>query len=100
MIHHVILWKIKEEKTLQEKQQIKENAKKYLESLVGKVPGLVRLDVQIEALPTSTADLMLDSVLESKDALEKYAVHPEHVKVADTYIRPFMQVRMCLDYEK
>lgn len=100
MVHHIILWKIKEEKTMEEKKEIKENAKKYLESLVGKVPGLVKLEVQIESLETSTADLMLDSVLESQEALTGYAIHPEHVKVADTYIRPYMQVRMCLDFEK
>ena len=28
-----------------------------------------------------------------------YAVHPEHVAVADTYVRPFTAVRICMDYE-
>ena len=42
---------------------------------------------------------MLDSTLESPDALKGYAVHPAHVAVADTYVRPFTEVRLCLDYE-
>lgn len=100
MLHHVILWKIKEDKTEEEKIKIREDAKKHLEALVGKVPGLLRLEVETHPLETSTADLMLDSVLESQEALAAYAVHPEHVKVADTYVRPYMSVRMCLDYEK
>ncbi len=42
---------------------------------------------------------MLDSELENEDALKAYQVHPEHVKAADTYVRPYTETRMCMDYE-
>lgn len=42
---------------------------------------------------------MLDSTFENEEALKGYAVHPEHVKVADGKVRPYMEVRMCIDYE-
>ena len=42
---------------------------------------------------------MLDSELESEEALKAYQKNPAHVHVADTFVRPFMQVRMCMDYE-
>ena len=42
---------------------------------------------------------MLDSTLESEEALKGYQSHPGHVKVADTYVRPYTEVRMCMDYE-
>ena len=42
---------------------------------------------------------MLDSTLESKEALKGYAVHPDHVHVANTRVRPFTVQRVCLDFE-
>lgn len=98
MVKHLILWKLKETDT-DSREKILRDMKLNLEALVGKVPGLVSLNIQIEALPSSNADVMLDSVLESEDALKQYQTHEEHVKVADTYVRPFTEVRLCLDYE-
>ena len=67
--------------------------------MAGKVPGLLEIKVNINGLPTSNADLMLDSTLESFDALKGYAVHPAHVAVADGSVRPNTKLRVCLDYE-
>ena len=99
MVRHVILWKIKEEKTAEEKEQIKVNVKKGLEGLAGQIPGLVEIKVQAESLASSTADVMLDSTFADEAALKAYAIHPAHLEVADNYVRPFMEVRMCLDFE-
>ena len=99
MIKHVILWKIKEEYTEQQKQEIKANAKANLEALVGKIPGLTKLSIHTEALESSNADMMLDSELVDEEALRGYQSHPSHVAVADTYVRPFMETRLCLDFK-
>lgn len=99
MVRHVILWKIKEEKSAEEKAQIKAGVKKGLEGLAGQIPGLLDIKVQADSLESSNADLMLDSSFTDEEALKAYAVHPAHVEVADTYVRPFMEVRMCLDFE-
>lgn len=83
-----------------EKAKVKVEIKTGLEALVGKVPGLVDVKVNIDGrLASSNADLMLDSTLESAEALAAYAKHPEHVKVADEKVRPFTAGRTCLDYE-
>ncbi|MBQ1609177.1 MAG: Dabb family protein, partial [Lachnospiraceae bacterium] len=50
-------------------------------------------------LETSNADLMLDSTFESFEALKGYAVHPDHVAVADGAVRPYTKLRSCLDFE-
>ena len=42
---------------------------------------------------------MLDSTLESAEALKGYAVHPAHVAVANGKVRPYVKVRSCIDYE-
>ena len=42
---------------------------------------------------------MLDSCFESKEALKGYSTHPEHVFVANTFVRPFVANRACIDFE-
>ena len=98
MVKHMIIWTLKEELSAEEKAAVKAGIKEGLEGLAGKIPGLVDIKVQIDGLASSNADVMLDSTFESEDALKTYATHPEHVKVADNNVRPFMQVRLCMDY--
>lgn len=99
MVKHVILWQLKDELTDAQKDAAKTEIKKGLEGLAGKVPGLVEIKVNINGLPTSNADVMLDSTLESFDALKAYAVHPAHVAVAEGAVKPNTKLRVCLDYE-
>ena len=67
---------------------------------VGKVPGLIDVKVHIDGrLASSNADVMLDSTLESEEALRGYAQHPAHVAVADGKVRPYTVSRSCLDFE-
>ena len=99
MVKHVIIWKLKDGYTFAEKQNIKANAKLHLESLVGKLNGLISLRVEIAPLLTSTGDMMLVSSFVDFAALERYSTSPQHVAVADTYVRPYTAVRSCFDYE-
>lgn len=97
MVKHIILWKLKDEDNTDE---VKGRIKSSLEGLMGKIPGLLEIEVQTECLPSSNADVMLYSVFESAEALKGYAVHPAHVEVADTFVRPFTATRSCIDFEK
>ncbi len=99
MVKHMILWQLKDEYSDIEKTEIKHGIKEGLESLKGKIPGLLDIHVQIEALPSSNVDVMLDSSFEDEAALKGYAVHPDHVKVADGKVRPYTKSRACLDFE-
>ena len=99
MVKHVILWQLKDEFSEQEKEKIKTEIKQGLEGLQGKIPGLVEIQVNKDGLRSSNADLMLDSMFEDEAALQGYAQHPEHVKVADQKVRPYTKTRICLDYE-
>ena len=97
MVKHVILWKLKDD--LADKASVKAGIKAGLEGLKGVVPGLVDIRVITDGLASSNADVMLDSTLTDEAALKAYAVHPAHVAVADSKVRPYTQVRMCLDFE-
>ena len=99
MVKHIILWQLKDELSVEEKQEVKKGIKEGLESLAGKIPGLVEIKVQTEGLASSNAEVMLDSTFEDEDALKGYAVHPEHVAVANGNVRPYTKTRMCLDFE-
>lgn len=99
MVKHVILWQLKDELSEEEKKNIKAGIKEGLEGLKGQVPGLLEITVHTEGLASSNADVMLDSTLESEEALKGYATHPAHVAVADTKVRPYTKTRVCLDYE-
>ena len=95
MVKHIILWQLKDEFTNEEKVRIKKRIKEGLE-----VPGLLSIKVNINGLDSSNADLMLDSAFVDESSLKGYAVHPEHVKVADEKVRPYTKSRVCLDYEE
>lgn len=99
MVKHVILWQLKEELSDAEKAAIKAGIKAGLEGLAGQIPGLVEIHVNINALPSSNADLMLDTIFESTEALKGYSTHPAHVAVANSKVRPYYKNRVCLDYE-
>ena len=99
MVKHIILWNLKDEFSTEEKEAIKAGIKSGLEGLKGQVPGLLEISVHTNGLPSSNADLMLDSSFENEEALKGYAVHSAHVEVADTKVRPFTKTRTCLDFE-
>ena len=97
MIKHVILWKLKDD--IADKNAVKKGIKDGLEGLMGKIPGLIDIKVYTEGLESSNVDVMLDSSFESEEALKGYAIHPDHVAVADGKVRPYTAVRSCLDFE-
>ena len=98
MVKHIILWTLKDTLSDEEKVAVKQGIKEGLEGLKGKIPGLLDIHVETEGLASSNADLMLDSSFEDEAALKGYAVHPEHVAVADGKVRPYTAVRSCLDF--
>lgn len=99
MVKHIILWQLKDELSDTEKTAVKAGIKEGLESLAGKIPGLLEVRVQTDALPSSNADVMLDTSFESAEALKGYSTHPEHVAVANAKVRPYYKNRVCMDFE-
>ena len=100
MVKHIILWRLREDLTAEEKENVKRDIKAGLEGLAGRIPGLLSIIVNVDGrLESSNADVMLDSTFTDEAALKAYAVHPEHVAVADGKVRPFTCSRTCLDYE-
>ena len=100
MVKHIILWTLNPELSEEEKATVKAGIKAGLEGLLGRIPGIRDIKVHIDGrLASSNADVMLDSTLESPEALKGYAVHPDHVAVANGKVRPYTVQRSCLDFE-
>ena len=99
MTKHIIIWQIKDEYR-DRADEIKAAAKDKLEGLNGQIQGMSSLIIRTEGLKSSNGDLMLDGTYDSEEDMNNYSVNPKHVYVADNYIRPYMQVRMCFDYEE
>ena len=79
MVKHVIIWTLKPEFTPEEKRAAAEKIKSSLEGLMGKIDGMTSVKVNIDLLPSSTGDVMLDTEFTDENALKAYQVHPDHV---------------------
>jgi len=96
MIVHIVTFKFKEE---HKKANIIQ-AKQMLENLMGAVPTLRSIDVGVNFSKEERAmDLSIITVFESKEGLEAYAVHPEHLKVVD-FIKTVVEYSKVVDYER
>ena len=99
MVHHIVMWKFKAEIKEEDKAALKAAMEENLKALVGKVPGLLTVEFVNNPLASSTHEIALVTTLEKAEDVAVYAKHPEHVRVADTYVRPYVTGRACLDYE-
>lgn len=97
MVKHIILWKLKESFTEEEKAEARAEAKRRLEALNGQIDGMISLKVVTDRLPSSNADMMLDSEFESVEALAGYQTNPKHLEAAG-YVRSVVEARLCLDF--
>lgn len=98
MVNHIVMWNFKDEIAEEQKPALKKAMEENLKSLVGKVPGLLTVKFIKTPIDSSTHDVALVTTLEKAEDIAVYAKHPEHVKVADTFIRPYVKDRVCLDY--
>lgn len=98
MVNHIVMWNFKDNIEESQKPLLKKAMEENLKSLVGKVPGLLSVEFVSNPIPSSTHDVALVTTLKTADDIAVYAKHPEHVKVADTYVRPYVKDRVCLDY--
>lgn len=92
MIRHIVCWKLDENNKSENIKIMRER----LSALVGKIDGLVKIEVG--ECYMGAWDVVLNSEFETKEALESYRTHPEHVKVAD-FIHTIMVERTAADYE-
>ena len=92
MVKHIVMYTFKEGVNKEEAIKIIDSA---LTPLVGKIPGLMHLEVR---LAFNGMDYALYSEFENHKALEDYAVHPLHQE-AKKQFHHFINTRVAADYE-
>lgn len=92
MVKHIVLYTFKEDV---DKEAAVKIIASVLEPLVGKIPGLLHMEIRGAY---QGMDYALYSEFESKQALADYAVHPLHLE-AKTHFHHFLATRVAADYE-
>lgn len=99
MINHVVLFKLKEFDTREQKQESLEKFKTMLYNLQKHIPELKHIEVGLHyVLESPSFDLSLITHFESLADLDVYRVHPEHKKVIE-YVNTIVVERAAVDYE-
>ena len=92
MVKHIIFFTLKEDA---DKDAVIAAAESALMPLVGKIPGLTKMEVK---KCFSGPDFVLYSELENKETLALYADHPAHIE-AKGHFFPWVAARVAADYE-
>lgn len=99
MIKHIVMWRLKDFAHSNDKETNARLVKKKLEALNGKIPGLIKLEVGIDFVGGGdSADVVLYSEFESREALEAYQSHPAH-KAVVPFVGEARIERRVVDYE-
>jgi hypothetical protein len=95
MIRHIVLFKIKAGIGPDKVERLTEALRALKDTTSG---YMVECEVAIdEGRKSNSYDVCLNSVFRNMDELEKYAVHPEHVKVLDM-VRELCAPTIKVDY--
>ncbi|MBN2163031.1 MAG: Dabb family protein [Pontiellaceae bacterium] len=95
MIKHIVMWKFKDDVAKADKLEMK----RLLESLMGVVPSLLKIEIGMDVVGSDASkDMVLYSEFNSLEDLKAYVGHPEHLKVVD-FVKPLVCERAVVDYE-
>ena len=94
MVKHIVMFDFKDEN----KKENLEKAKVMLENLMDVVPTLKSMEVGLNFSEEARAmDLSIITEFESKEALNLYANHPEHLEVV-AFIKTVVSASKVVDY--
>ncbi len=98
MIKHIVMWNVRGDDAATRARHAAW-VKAEFESLRGRIPGLLHLEVGIDESRIDYAcDVVLYTEFESRAALAAYAEHPEHLRVRRT-LGDVRSARHQVDYE-
>ncbi len=81
MIKHIVMWNLRGD-TPAEKAQGIARLQRSFESLRGRIPGLLHLELGVDSSRIDYAcDVVLYTEFVNQAALDAYAEHPEHLRV-------------------
>ena len=97
MIKHIVLFKLKNDIEPSQKEDLKQDFKRALEALSGKIDCLRSIEVGLNDNPEESFDIALTTTFDTFDDLRHYANHPDHLAAA-AIIKEAKEARACVDY--
>ena len=98
IIKHIVMWNVRGDDAAARTRNVA-LVKAQFESLRGRIPGLLHLEVGIDDSRIDYAcDVVLVTEFESREALAGYAEHPEHLRVRRV-LGDLRSARHQVDYE-
>lgn len=97
MVKHIVLFKLREFDSAEEKREVLVRFRDALMALPPKISCLVSIEAQINENPAESFDLALTTVFNNFEDLATYANHPDHVAAASIF-KANAAGRACVDY--
>jgi quinol monooxygenase YgiN len=99
MVKHIVIWRLRDRGDTAARNKGARRIAELLESMRGKIPGLLKIEVGHNFLDdANAADLVLYSEFQTRAALDAYQNHPVHEAVKPE-IRDLVTERRVVDYE-
>lgn len=98
MVKHIVLFKLKNTTPDEEKSRVMNSFKEAIEALPDKIPVIRKIEVGLNISPSELYDIALYSEFNSREDLNLYANHPEHL-AAGKILAQTKESRACVDYE-
>lgn len=99
MINHVVMFKLKEYNSFEEKESVLETFRSKLLSLKGVISELKYIEVGKHYMINSPSfDICMITHFDSVEDLKKYQVHPDHMKIID-FVQAVTVSRAAVDFE-
>lgn len=81
IIKHIVMWNVRGASGEERRGNI-ELLRREFESLRGRIPGLLQIEIGVDHSRIDYAcDVLLYTEFDSQAALDAYATHPEHLRV-------------------
>jgi hypothetical protein len=99
MIKHIVFWRLNETAYGNNKQTNALLLKEKLLAMRGKVDGLIKIEVGFDfSNEKDSGDVVLYSEFDTKEALHKYQIHPDHQAIKE-WLGEVRFERRVIDYE-
>ena len=98
MVKHIVMFKLKETLSAEEKLVVMNDFKAAIEALPAKIDVIRKVFVGLTINEAEQWDICLESEFDSLEDVKLYAAHPDHVAAAGI-LKDAKQDRACVDYE-
>ena len=98
MVKHIVMFKLKDSLSMEEKLVVMNDFKADIEALPAQIDVIRKVFVGLNINEAEQWDICLESEFDTLDDVKAYAVHPAHVAAAGI-LKDAKQDRACVDYE-